>query len=270
MQTAINYFAVFGGLDIKIDTTKPLRTLIIRHILDEYYTIQDILQKETKNQAPYHKVLTGIALGDRRVNSAFKRAEIEYKEGIEAVNQLEELNIIQIETSLDFLTNKFEENDVADKLLFTAPFLRFWFAFVSPLYRGVSRGDYDECFERFNNYQAEFMHLIFEQLSHEYIKEIYQYDPIEEIGRFWDEENNEIDLFAQTENGKIIIGSCRYTNSKMKKTELSRLKTICEKLEIVPDEVVLFSKSGFTNELKSEKGEGLKLYTAKSLKALIS
>ena len=268
METALNYFAVFGGLDVEIDMTKPLRTLIIRHILNEYHAIQDYISKLTKNSAPYHKVLTGIALGDRRTNSAFKRADVEYHEGLEVVFELEELEIIHTETSLDFLTNKFEENDVADKLLFNAPFLRFWFAFISPLYRGIARREYDECFERFNNYQAEFMDLIFEQLSHEFIKQTFKDDEIEEIGRFWDEKN-ELDIFAQTESGRIIVGTSKYTNSKMKKTEVTKLKEICERLEIVPDFVILFSKKGFTNELKSEKGESLKLYTVKSLKSLI-
>lgn len=269
MQTAVNYFAVFGGLDIKIDTTKPLRSLIIRHILDEYYNIQEYIAKLTKNSAPYHKVLTGIALGDRRTNSAFKRADIQYDEGMKVLHELEELNIVQVETSMDFLTNNFEENEVADKLLFTAPFLRFWFAFVSPLYRGIAREEYDEFFERFNNYQAQFMHLIFEQLSHEYVKAVFKEDNIEEIGRYWDANNNEINLLAQTDSGKIIVGSCRYTNSKMKKSEINRLKELCEKLDLVPDFVMLFSKSGFTNELKSEKSEYLKLFSVKSLKALI-
>lgn len=269
METAVNYFAVFGGLDIKIDMTKPLRTLIKRHILDEYYNIQDYIAKLTKNSAPYHKILTGIALGDRRTNSAFRRADIEYDEGLKVIYELEELEIIHTETSLDFLTNKFEENEVSDKLIFTTPFLRFWFAFVSPLYRGIAREEYDECFERFSNYQAEFMDLIFEQLCHEYIKITFKDDEIEEIGRYWDEEKNELDLLAQSVSGKVIIGTCKYTNAKMKKTELARLKEICENLEIIPDFVILFSKSGFTNELKSEKGESLKLYTVKSLKSLI-
>lgn len=270
MQTALNYFAVFGGLDVKIDMTKPLRTLIIRHILNEYYPIQDYIAKLTKNSSPYHKVLTGIALGDRRTNSAFKRADVEYHEGLKIVYELEELEIINTETSLDFLTNTFEENEVADKLLFNAPFLRFWFAFVSPLYRGIAREEYDECFERFGNYQDEFMDLVFEQLSHEYVKVMFKDDEIEEIGRYWDEDRNELDLIAQTESGKVIIGSTRYTNSKMKKTEINKLREVCEKLEIVPDFVMLFSKKGFTNELKSEKGESLKLYTVKRLKALLS
>lgn len=268
METAVNYFAVFGGLDIKIDMTKPLRKLIERHILSQYYELQEYIEKLIKNNAPYHKILTGLALGDRRTNSAFKRADIDYDEGIDAIYDLEDLEIITAETSIDHLTNKFEENDVADKLLFTTPFLRFWFAFVAPVYRGIKREEYDESFERFNNYHSEFMNLIFEQLCHEYMKATFVEDEIEEIGRFWDGED-ELGLIGETTKGRIIVGSCKYTNSKVKKSELNRLKETCDKLEIVPDHVVLFSKSGYSSELKSLKGDGLKLYTVKSLKTLL-
>ncbi|AXH11445.1 DUF234 domain-containing protein [Halarcobacter bivalviorum] len=269
MQTAVNYFAIFGGLDIKLDLSKPLRTLIIRHILDEFYEIHDYIEKKTKNSSLYHKILTGASLGDRRINSAFKRADLEYEEAIESIEKLEELEFITQETSMDFLTNQFEENETADKLLFTTPFLRFWFAFVSPLYKGIAREDYDECFKKFDNYQAEFMDLVFEQLCHEYIKVIFEDDEIEEIGRYWDDEKREINILAQTRSGKVIVGSSKYSNSKMKNSEIGKLKELCEKLEIVPDYVVLFSKNGFTNELKSQKNESLKLYTVKSLKGLL-
>lgn len=170
---------------------------------------------------------------------------------------------------MDHLTNLFEENESADKLSFKTPFLRFWFAFVSPLYRGIKREAYDEFYERFANYQNEFMGYMFEQLCHEYIKVTFKDDPIEETGRFWDDKG-ELDLLAETKSGKIIVGSCKYSNQKIKKNEINRLKEICERLELVPDFVILFAKKGYTNELKALKNESLKLYTAKSLKALLS
>lgn len=269
MQTAVNYFAVFGGLDIKLDLNKPLRTLIIRHILDDYVNIHRFFEKKTSNSALFHKILTGISLGDRRISTAFKRANLEFEDAIDALDDLEDLNFIVSETSMDFLTNQFEINESADKMLFTAPFLRFWFAFVAPLYKGIAKNEYDEFFKKFDNYQSEFMDLIFEQLSHEYIKTIFTDDKIEEIGRYWDDDKNEINILGQTKSGKIIIGSSKYTNAKMKNTELTKLKELCSKLDITPDYVMLFSKNGFTNELKSQKNDSLKLYTVKTLKALV-
>lgn len=269
METALNYFAIFGGLDIRIDTTKPLGSLIKRHILDNYYDIQDEITKNIKMDNIGNKILTGIALGDRRVNSSFKRADVDFEEGVLVLEDLCEKEVVYEETSMDFLTNQFEENESADKLIFSTPFLRFWFAFVSPLYRGVKREEYDEVYERFENRKQEFVDFIFEQLSHEYIKFIFKEDEIEEIGRYWDDKD-ELQLLAQTMSGRIIVGSCKYNNSKVKKNEINRLKELCERLEIVPDFVILFSKAGFTNEVKSLKNESLRLFSVKSLKALLN
>ncbi len=46
------------------------------------------------------------------------------------------------------------------------------------------------------------MDLIFEQLCHEYVKIVFKDDEIEEIGRYWDEDKNEINLLAQAKTEK--------------------------------------------------------------------
>ena len=56
----------------------------------------------------------------------------------------------------------------------------------------------------------------------------------------------------------------------MKKSELTLLKQACKRLNIPADTFVLFSKKGFTSELKSLKSDTIKLYTARSLKTLIT
>ena len=40
MEIAVQYFIVFGGLNIKIDTTKPLVELIEKHILNDYTNLK--------------------------------------------------------------------------------------------------------------------------------------------------------------------------------------------------------------------------------------
>jgi hypothetical protein len=268
MEQAVNYFAVFGGLDVKIDMNKPLNTLIKRHILDQYYDIHDEVDKLIKTDNIGYKILSGVALGDRRINSAFKRADVDYDEGIEIVHKLIDKEVISEESSFDHVTNEFEQNEAADKLILKTPFLRFWFAFVSPLYRGIKREEYDEVYERIEKRKAEFMEYIFESLCHEYLKQAFKEEGIEEIGRFWNAEH-EIQLLAQTTMDDVIIGSCSYSNTKIKKNEINRIKSLCETLEISPTYVTLFSKKGFSKELKDLKGQGLRLFTVKSLKALL-
>ena len=156
---------------------------------------------------------------------------------------------------------------VSEKLLFTTPFVRFWFAFISPIFKGIRDGNYEEFYKLYNNKKVEFSNLIFEQLSHEYMKIVLEEEGIQQIGRYWDDKID-IDLLVKTKTGKIIVGSCKYTNSKIKKTELTNLKKNCKKLEIDVDIFVLFSKKGYTSELKSQKGEDLKLFTVKSFNQL--
>ncbi|MCD8477622.1 MAG: DUF234 domain-containing protein [Sulfurospirillum sp.] len=96
----------------------------------------------------------------------------------------------------------------------------------------------------------------------------FQDDKIVEIGGYWDK-NSEIDILAKSQSGKLIAASCRYTNSKVKKSELAKLKEQCALAKLEPDMYIIFGKSGFSSELKALKSESLKLFTLKSLKPLV-
>jgi len=71
-------------------------------------------------------------------------------------------------------------------------------------------------------------------------------------------------MLVETKSGKVIAGACKYTNSKIKKSVLTDLKDKCTKAKIDVDMFVLFSKKGYTSELKSLKGDTLKLFTLKN------
>ena len=223
----------------------------------------------THGEAEYNTILTGLAQGDRRTNSAFKRAKINFDDGIEMIDELCKFKVLKLEKSLQALSNLTDQYTVSEKLLFTTPFSRFWFAFVSPIFKGIKDGNYEEFHKLYENKRVEFTDLVFEQLAHEYMKFNLEADQIKNIGRYWDDDLD-IDLLVKTKSGKVIAGSCKYTNSKIKKTELTRLKEKCEAAKIDVDLFVLFSKKGYTTELKSLKGDTLKLFTVKSFSQLLS
>jgi len=216
----------------------------------------------------YHSILTGLAVGDRRTNSAFKRANISFDNGIDMIDKLCDRDMIILEKSLQHLSCRKFHKVVSEKLLFTTPFARFWFSFVSPLFKGIRDSNYDEVMNEYKNKNDEFPALIFEQLSHEVLKKNFVDDKIIELGRYWDDDID-IDILGKTKSGKIIVGSCKYTNSKVNKSELSKLKEKCKQAEIIPDIFILFSKKGYSRELKNLKGETLKLYTPRNFNQLI-
>jgi len=178
------------------------------------------------------------------------------------------LKVLKLEKSLQSLSHLDDQYTVSEKLLFSTPFVRFWSAFISPIFQGIKDGNYEEFFKLFENRKVEFTSLVFEQLSHDLIKLSIQDETIVKLGRYWDD-NIDIDLLVETKSGKVIAGACKYTNAKVKKSELNSLKQKCKDAKINVDVFMLFSKSGFSSELKSQKGENLKLFTVKSLKSLI-
>jgi len=261
MEVAVESFAVFGGLDKKINLELPLEELIKKHILTEYKYLRNFVSDITQGNEKFHAVLSASALGDRRTNSSFKRIKMDFDDGMDIVEELRDLGVIKLERSVG-------DAYVSDKIFITSPFLRFWFAFVSPVFKGIRDGDFEEFFKIYNNRKSEFTNLIFDQLTHELVKKISLEDKIYNIGRYWDDER-EIDLVSKTKSGKILVGSCKYTDKKLKKSELTKLKENCEKAEIKADMYLIFAKKGYSIELKSLKSDSIQLFTCRHLKELI-
>jgi hypothetical protein len=239
MEKAIEYFTVFGGLNIKIDSSKPLIELIETHILNEYKNLRTPINTLTGGYKIDHAILTGAALGDRRTQTAFKKAHVSLEEGMKCVENLCEKGIVELESSQHFITNQRGDAKIAKKLLFTAPFLRFWFAFISPIYKGIKEGNYQEFKELYENRKAQFCDFVFEELALEFLIDFYKEDALKQMGKYWDDKIT-IDLIAKTTSGKIIVGTCKYIDGKIKKSELSKLKNECESLGITPDVFVFF------------------------------
>lgn len=266
LERAIEYFSVFGGTHWNVDTTKPLFELISHKILKNYSYIHSDITKLTHSNKQNHALLSASATGDRRVYSSFKRARLSREEGNEALHALLHSGLLTLEYSIERPVK--EEDDNSDKLNFITPFMRFWFAFVSPYYKTIKENDFSEIEKAFNNKEQSFSDFIFLKLCQAFLQKSLTEDQIVEIGSYWDK-NTDIDIVAKTKSGKLIAGSCKYTNHKVKKSELSKLKEQCTTAELEPDILVIFGKNGFSSELKALKGDTLKLFTLKSLKPLV-
>ena len=198
-------------------------------------------------------------MSDGKLHAVYKRAKVEESVGEKAVETLRERGILRQKRC----------KGADDKLFFTTPFLRFWFAFVSPIFKGIRDGNYTEVKERWERHANEFTNLTFKELSQELLRETFKEDSIMEMSEYWTNDGLEIDIYGLTKSKKRVVGLCKYTNAKVKKSELSRLQELCVKVNIKAVIFVLVAKKGFSSELKSLKGEELKLYTLKNFKALV-
>ncbi len=266
LEKAIEYFAVFGGMGWSVDMSIPLDELIAQKVLVNYSYIHGDIAKITQSNKTHHSLLTALATGDRREYSAFRRANIPRKEGEESAAFLTKFGLLIREKSQEEPADTNEE--ISDRLVFITPFMRFWFSCVSPYYKGIKEGDYAEIKEHWQNTKQMFFDSIYESLTITAVQKSFKEDPLKKVGSYWDK-SGEIEILGQTASGKVVAGTCKYSKAKANKSELTKLQERCTSAKLNPDIFVIFSKNGFSSELKKEKSEVLKLYSLKNLKMLM-
>ena len=278
METQIDYFSVFGGLGWEIDTTKPMTYLIEKLILKNFSSLNEKIDELTLNESNNKRLLRALAIGDRRIFSAFNRAGLNNGNGGAALNYLEEKGLISIEYSREEpakslnpkhkLKRSIARHRISHKVLFTQAFIRFWFYFIAPHTKDILEENYENLFRDFALKQNSYTSLVYEELSEVLLNYHIRDSQILSSGSYWDA-NIEIDILTVTDDEKVYVGECKWTNHQVNKNELRKLQEKCEKLEINPTQIILFSKRGFSKELQNMSGKDLALYSSSDFSALV-
>ena len=108
--------------------------------------------------------------------------------------------------------------------------------------------------------------LGFEILSKELLAKYLNLE-ISQISSFWNKEV-EIDIYAKFESF-CVAGECKYKERKISKNVLNELMLKCEKARLAPDLLALFSKSGFSGELRNLKSDKILLFSLEDFKILL-
>ncbi len=278
METMIEYFSVFGGLGWKVDTTKPISTLIRELILENFEMLHEKIEQLTLGDTVNKRLLRALAVGDRRIFSAFNRAGLNNQNGGMALNYLQEKGLIQIEYSREKspreanpygkLKREEARQRISHKVLFTKPFVRFWFYFIAPHIQDIKMKNYESLLKDFELRQNSYTSLVFEELSELLLNYNLRDAQILSSGSYWDAKI-EIDILTITHNGKVYVAECKWTNHKVNTKEINKLLDKCEKLDIQPTQIVFFSKRGFSKKLMHRQGKELALYSSEDFKALL-
>jgi len=269
-ERAVEYFSVFGGMGWMVDMSVPLDKHIEKKVLNNYRYIHGDLTKITHSKPTYHAMLSAIATGDRREHSAFKKVNVGREEGEEVIDFLIKDGFLVFDKSVEKPVD--EKDGISDKLLFVTPFMRFWFAVISPNYKSIREGDYKEVKERWLHMKSEFSSLIYTQLILEFIelsfKEEFEGDAIVTLGAYYDK-NVSIDILAKRKSGAMLAGTCKFGKQKANKSELTKLKEQCKLASLDVEQFIIFSKNKFSSELKKEKGKVLRLFSMRNLSKLM-
>ena len=268
-DVALEYFTVFGGTGWDINTSKSVDELIKEKVLCNYEDLHKGVINFTHGNGLYHMMLTIIALGVEFEDAVFKKAGVGIDKGEEAMDYLELKSLLKFDTSVAEPRN--ERYKQSDKLLFEFPFIRFWFATISPYYQSISSGDYSEFETKWSALRGNFSILLSNHLALALVKERFttkfESDPIVTMGSYYDKKI-EMTILAKRKSGKMLVGECKYSKTEAKMHMFSSLKEKCEKVGLDAYEYVLFSKNGFTSEVKELDNENLMLLTNEDFSSL--
>ena len=276
MERCVELFAIFGGLDVDIDTSRHTHELIIEHILKNYDKIAAYVNDLLFGDASAKRLLAALSVGDRRIFSSFKRARLNNLNGGIALNLLAQNGLIKIEYSREQdkreikpkLSREEARHRISDKFLFVHPFLRFWFYFVYPHAKEIKNGTFKKMLDDFERRKYGYTSLVFEELSRILLNYHLRDEEIEAIDSYWDA-NVEVDIMVETKRHNLYIAECKWTNHKVNKKELNKLIEKCEAMDVHPKQLIFFSKRGFSNELQGMQSSELVLFSVEDFKQLV-
>ena len=274
-------FAFFGGSNSQIDLDffDDLDEIILHHIVVNFQKTQESISPSYLLQSPYCDILQATAKGDGKFLNICKRSRIGETVGNDIIEELQTLGILSIEESRETPLKKHPKQKIKkhlrsyriqSKIRFRQPFIRFWFGFVAPYKKELQEGKSDRFWSNYYQHRDRCASLVFEQLSNELVESLYQEkgDALVQKGSFWDQ-YSEFDLLAKTKKGKVLLGECKYKGRKVCKNELTKLKEKAIESSINVDLYILFSLSGFSNELIQNREKNLLLLEAKDFKKLL-
>ncbi len=267
IQESIEYFSIFDGYPLldKISLSNSFGEIIQKEIIEKIDILKKyfIYDKNSENQKLIEKILTRISKGDRKNLSIYSKESLPQNKGKELFGYLYSTEIIKKEKSRENplerikkqpLKKSLRRYKVQDKIHINNNFTRFWFTFISSSLNANTKITVDSIEKGLEKYIS----LEFEKLSNSLIIKKYITEEILSSGSYWDK-NIEIDLYIKTQKHNFA-GESKWKNSKICKNILNSLQKKCGRANLNVDKFTLFSKSGFSKELKSKKINNVELF----------
>jgi len=262
----IEYFSVTGGIPKYIELFsqsnnlhKSIKTEILNKNKFLYFEPRFLLREEVSDVSTYFSILTVIAAGNHKLNNITSRLGVQASSITSFLKKLIDLDIIEKQVPIT------ESNPSKSKkgLYFIKDnFLRFWFRFVFPYQSYLEMDDLAYVEDKIKNEFNDFVSNVFETLSRQTMYKLKFPFIIEKCGRWWDK-NYEIDIVG-VGNNNIIFGECKWSLKHIGMNVLTELQTRSKSVKWGTknrDEYfVLFSKSGFSNDLIQYKKQNKNVF----------
>lgn len=263
----LNIFSICGGIPLYLEQFSPAKSLtenLTTNVFNKnsilYNEGEILLSEELSELRIYFAILKAIALGKTKFGEIINYTGLSKTSIHKYLYVLEELQLVRKEIPV---TEEKPEKSRKGLYKIRDPFFNFWFKFILPFKSEIEIGYLNEVFKYLNAQFDLAVTTVYQNLCQEILRvELKECFRFNKIGRWWDvisKVQYEIDLVALDEdNNQILFGESKWSN---KKIGINIFKELKEKSRFVNWNInnrkeiyILFSKSGFTNELMEFAG----------------
>lgn len=261
----IEMYAVTGGVPKYIELfsqSRDIYSAIESCVLNRSGYLYDephfLLQQEVSEVGSYFSIIKAIAAGNTKLSAIAGVLEVKSTSLTKYLKTLIDLDILEREVPVT------EENpEKSKKGLYKIKdnYLRFWFAFVYPNMSFIESGHSRIVMDKIRKgLVRSHIAFVYEDVCKERMWEMNAEGVwpfyFSKLGRYWDAKE-EIDIAAIDPEGKnLILGECKYWQEPVGISVLRDLEAKAKAVAWERNErrvwYVLFSASGFTEELKLE------------------
>ena len=263
---------------VEFDFFENLEESVERHFVREFSKSAGWVEPEYLRRSPRRELLIALARGDAKMFGAFRRAKLGEGVGGSLLRELTARGVLEVEHSREApvrpvpgrpVRKELRGYRIQDKARFVRPFDRFWFGFVEPYATELEQGRGERFLENYRQHRERAASRVFERLSNELLEDFFAAsDPLVSKGSHWDY-HSEFDLLARTRSGKVILGECKYSGRPVCRNELKKLREKAAISGLRVDRFALFSRSGFSRELRESEENDLLLFTLKDFRSLL-
>ncbi len=258
VETCIHINATLGGIPEYLDEwqedrsiAENLQAIMLNKNSRLLMATQQYLKLELREPAVYNTILSALSEGNRKLNdlyvkTGFSRAKISVY-----LKHLIQLDLVE---KLIPLNEEGKEHVQKGLYRIKDNYFCFWYRFVFPNLSEIMLNQGDRVYEHkivpaLDLYVQEY----FADVCTEYLKLMNLHERLSQKFLWWDRwygKNGTIDILAQSEQGKYLVAKCLWENRKAEPADYEKLLSLAQEAVRDTELVYLFSRGGFTEELR--------------------
>jgi AAA+ ATPase superfamily predicted ATPase len=237
--------------------TKNIYKSIEKNILDKnsylYEEPRFILQNEVNEPITYFTILETIARGEHKLGNIAGRLNKNAQNITSFISKLIELDIIYKDVPI---TEVNPQKSKKGLYFIKDNFFRFWFTYCLPYKSQLEMDNTQFVLKKIQESFVNHVSKTYEDICVDYV---LNHEEVLKCGRWWNK-NEEIDVVGVAEDF-LIVGECKFSNKKVGIDILEKLKEKSKhiELELPISKYILFSKSGFTEDLIALSNENTQI-----------